>query len=105
MTNTLDGLLTSYSWNHAIRADKVLREKGFQAALIPVPREFSSNCGTSLQFEYARREEAEAALNDSGVKYEAVYRYTPELERQSGETKPIRKRVRGWLAAFRDSGA
>ncbi len=80
MVNTLDGLLTFYSWHHAIRAEKMLREKGFQVALIPAPREFTSNCGTSLRFNYARQVEAQEVLAVAKVRIEAAYRYIPELE-------------------------
>lgn len=100
MVDTLDGLFTFYSWNHAIRAEKVLREKGVQAALIPVPREFSSNCGTSLRFQYAQRTEAQEVLDASRVRFEAVYPYIPELEITSSEEHPAGRRLRRWLVTL-----
>ena len=80
MDDRLDGVFTFYSWNHAMRAEKVLKEAGFQVALIPVPRELSSNCGTCLRFKYAQRTEAQEVLDAFRVRFEAVYPYVPELE-------------------------
>ncbi len=100
MDDKLDGLFTFYSWNHAIRAEKVLEERGFQVALIPVPRELSSNCGTSLRFKYARKAEAEEMLDASRVHFEAAYPYVPELEITGGEESATRQRTSNWLAAL-----
>ncbi len=105
MADTMDGLITFYSWHHAIRADKVLSEKGFRVALIPVPREYSSNCGTSLLLDYARRREAREVLEASRVRFEDVYPYVPELGPVlSGEEPKIGRRVRTWLVGLLGAG-
>ena len=40
-----------YSVNGAIKAEKILKEKGVPYKLIPVPRHLSSDCGLALRFE------------------------------------------------------
>ncbi len=74
----LDGLITFYSWHHALRADKVLRENGFQVSLIPVPREISSNCGTALRFEYHWQPEIVKLLADFKVRIDSTHLYSCE---------------------------
>lgn len=76
----LDGLATFYSWHHALRAEKVLGRLGMEVALIPGPREISSNCGTALRFDYQRLQSVQEVLAKSRVQVEAFHRYVPELE-------------------------
>ena len=40
-----------HSTAHAIRAEKVLDEAGFQIKMIPTPRQLSSDCGMALRFD------------------------------------------------------
>ncbi len=82
----LNGLLTFYSWHHALRADKVLRENGFQVSLIPVPREISSNCGTALRFEYHWHPEVVKLLADLKVRLDSTHLYSCEQQDVDQET-------------------
>ncbi len=77
----LDGLLTFFSWHHALRAETVLVREGFEVLLIPAPRDLSPNCGTALRFGYEQREPALAVLADRKVRIDGMHLYTPELER------------------------
>ena len=76
----LDGLITFYSWHHALRAEKVLRKSGFRVSLIPVPREISSNCGTALCFEYHCQQEVIKMLVNHKVRIDSTHIYTCEQE-------------------------
>ena len=76
----LDGLLTFFASHHAIRAEKTLRESGFDAKLIAGPKELSPNCGTAVRFEYDRRDEAMPLLAARHVEVEAVHRYAPRTD-------------------------
>lgn len=76
----LDGLLTFFASHHAIRAEKILRETGFDAKLIAGPKELSPNCGTAVRFEYERREEAMHLLAERHVEVEEVHRYVPRTD-------------------------
>lgn len=76
----LDGLLTFFTSHHAIRAEKTLRETGFDAKLIAGPKELSPNCGTAVRFEYDRLDEALPLLAARNVEVEAVHRYVPRTD-------------------------
>lgn len=52
------------SVQHALRAEKLLKEAGIPCKLIPVPRHLSSDCGVCLRFEPPLRPRVEAALRD-----------------------------------------
>ncbi len=52
------------SVQHALRAEKLLKEAGIPCKLIPVPRHLSSDCGVCLRFEPHLRPRVEAALRD-----------------------------------------
>ncbi|MFQ5879888.1 MAG: DUF3343 domain-containing protein [Dehalococcoidia bacterium] len=96
----MNGLITFYSWHHAMRAEKVLGRNGFIVRLIPTPRDLSSNCGTALRFSYSRRDEALQVLADSRVRIEATYPYVPELDveaMEDGARRPLKTRLRSWL--------
>lgn len=76
----LDGLITFFASHHAIRADKVLAESGFEVKLIPGPKELSPNCGTALRFRYDEREAAEEVLTTSKVRVDEIIRYQPRTD-------------------------
>ena len=76
----LDGLLTFFASHHAIRAEKVLREAGFVAELIPGPKELSPNCGTAVRFALDRRDEALTALAAAHVEVDEVHAYVPRSD-------------------------
>lgn len=72
-----DGLMTFFSSFHVIRAEKVMRQAGYRVSMVPAPREFTSNCGNALCFEYVRRAEALALLAQRKVEVEAVHALRP----------------------------
>jgi hypothetical protein len=76
----LDGLLTFFASHHAIRAEKILRQAGFAAELIPGPKELSPNCGTAVRFEYDRRDEALPVLTAGHVEVDEVHAYIPRTD-------------------------
>ena len=47
-----------YSTSHAIRIEKLLRDRKVESKLIPVPRQISSDCGVCVRIA---RDEIEAA--------------------------------------------
>ena len=76
----MDGLISFFASHHAIRAEVTLARLGFAARLVPGPREFSPNCGVALRFEYARREDALAALAAKHVRIDGVHQYRPRTD-------------------------
>lgn len=43
-------IVTFHTTNHALTFEKILKEKGIEVKLMPVPRQVSSSCGTAAQF-------------------------------------------------------
>jgi hypothetical protein len=50
-----------------MQAEKVLKKAGFSVKLIPVPRQFSSDCGISLRFDWSDYDKVKATLSASRV--------------------------------------
>jgi len=67
-------LMTFYSTHHALKAEKVLKNNGLKVELIPVPREFSSNCGISLSLLWTDKDVAVVLLTNNGVQIEKIHR-------------------------------
>ncbi len=42
-------MITFESVHYVMKAEKLLRENGFNIKLIPTPREVSSDCGTAIE--------------------------------------------------------
>jgi hypothetical protein len=51
-----------YSTSHAIRAEKILGKAGIACKLVPVPREFSSDCGVCVRVAADEGDRASQAL-------------------------------------------
>ncbi len=66
------GVILVPSTSAALRGEKVLQRAGLQVKLIPVPREISSNCGISIRFAWAEREQVETALAESKVSIDSI---------------------------------
>jgi hypothetical protein len=56
-----------------MRTEKLLLKAGFKIKLIPTPREFSSDCGISIRFEWAYCERIKTLLEEEKVEFEAIY--------------------------------
>lgn len=84
-----NGIITFYSSSHAIHAEKVLKTDGFNAILIPGPKEISPNCGVALQYDYELTTAVQNSLNRAGVTYEAFHEYTVKQQ------KSLMDRLRG----------
>lgn len=53
---TTYGVLLFHTTSAAFRAEGILRRSGLSVKLIPVPREFSSDCGVAARFHWADRD-------------------------------------------------
>ncbi len=67
------GVVLFYTTSSAIRGEKVVRKAGFECSLIPVPREFSSDCGVSLRFFWEDVQRVKDTLNQNKVETSGVY--------------------------------
>lgn len=65
-----------YTTSAAFRAEKALKEARMEARLIPTPRQFSSDCGISLEVGWSQVDRARTLLDRAGVEYSAVREMT-----------------------------
>lgn len=75
-------LITFPSVHYAIRAEKVLRDRGIESKTIPTPRDISASCGLSLLLD--PRYEADIVSGDIPIEREALYLYD-KIERKSSK--------------------
>jgi hypothetical protein len=83
----LDGLLTFFGSHHAIRADKVLGDAGYESELIPGPKELSPNCGTAVRFAFSRSGEVLDLLASHRVEIDSVMEYRPRTDSWPGSRR------------------
>jgi hypothetical protein len=50
-----------------MKAEKLLKGKGIKIALIPVPREISSDCGVAIELPWEDRQAAVSVLEGSNI--------------------------------------
>jgi hypothetical protein len=67
------GVVLFHTTSAVMRAEKLLGKQGFTIKLIPTPRQFSSDCGISLRFDWSQHEQVRSALNEAGVELDAIY--------------------------------
>lgn len=67
------GVVLFHNTSSALRAEKVLGRAKLQTKLIPTPRQFSSDCGIALRFQWEKATEVEAALTAAGVEIAAIH--------------------------------
>lgn len=74
-TNQVEyGVVLFHSVSHALRAERIAMRARLKVKLIPVPRQFSSNCGTALRFYWADGAAIRQALEEARVEIEAIHR-------------------------------
>jgi len=73
-------IITFHTTHFALKAKKVLEKTDQEIEMIPVPREFSSNCGFCCKLPWSEREKAERVLLDSQVEIDQIYRWERDDE-------------------------
>jgi hypothetical protein len=63
-----------------MRAEAVLKRRGWAVQLVPGPRELSPNCGVALRFDYSQRDAVMAALGEHRVRVDGVHFYRPRTD-------------------------
>ena len=56
-----------------MKAEKLLVKKGHSIKLIPTPRQFSSDCGIALRFEWSYCEQVKSMLDEANVEYDSIH--------------------------------
>ena len=67
------GVVLFHTNSAVMRAEKLLKKEGLTVKLIPTPREFSSDCGTALRFEWPQRERVEKVLAEASVEIASIH--------------------------------
>jgi hypothetical protein len=66
------------SIHQVMRAEKLLKGRGMEVNLIPVPREISSDCGVAIELPGNFREETLGLLEEHHFPVMGCYTRTPE---------------------------
>jgi hypothetical protein len=56
-----------------MRAEKLLGKEGYAVKLIPVPRQFSSDCGIALRFDWTQCQRIKLVLDAASVEIDGIY--------------------------------
>jgi len=67
------GVVLFYTTSSAIRAEKLLTKEGYAVRLVPTPRQFSSDCGIALRFDWQQHEQVRSALDKTQVEIDAIH--------------------------------
>jgi hypothetical protein len=67
------GVVLFYTTSSAIRAEKLLTKEGYTIKLVPTPRQFSSDCGVALRFDWHQREQVRSVLDEQRVEIDAIH--------------------------------
>ena len=62
-------IITFATTTQAMAMEKFCADQGLPGRLIPVPREISAGCGLSWKADPAQKDQLEAALRDSDMKW------------------------------------
>jgi len=68
------GVVIFHTSSSALKAEKTLVKGGLKVKLIPTPREFSSDCGMALRFDWPKEIEVRRQLTSASVETAAIYR-------------------------------
>ncbi len=71
--NRILGVVLFHTSSAALRAEKVLLRSGLQVKLIPTPREFSSDCGIALRFNWSDHEQVLIRLASARVDHSSIH--------------------------------
>ena len=66
------GVVLFHTNSAALKAEKILLKKGLKIKLIPTPREFSSDCGVALRFDWRDEPRTTALLELARVETASI---------------------------------
>lgn len=67
------GVVLFYTTSSAIHAEKVLVKAGLIVKLVPTPRQFSSDCGVALRFDWGQLEDVRSLLQAADIDVDSVH--------------------------------
>ncbi len=66
------GVVLFHTSSAALRAEKILRGEELQIKMIPTPRQFSSDCGVALRFEWHSEMRVRALLESARLETASI---------------------------------
>ena len=67
------GVVLFFTNSSVMRAEKLLKKAGCSTKLIPTPREFSSDCGVVLRFDWTDCEQVKLILDTAHLEIDAIH--------------------------------
>ena len=67
------GVVLFHTTSAVMRAEKLLGKEGYSIKLIPTPRQFSSDCGIALRFDWNHGEMVKSVLDEAKVEFDAIH--------------------------------
>lgn len=64
-----------HATSHALKAEKIIRQKNIPCKLIPVPRQLSSDCGVCVRIDSADKDLAQQALEACRIEIDGLYNF------------------------------
>ena len=66
------GVILFFNISSVIRAEKVLKKKDFSIKLIPIPRQFSTDCGIAVRFDWSQSDLVKPVLDEAKIEISAI---------------------------------
>lgn len=67
------GVITFHSTSHALKAEKIMKQKQREVLIVPTLREISSSCGLSLKFRFESLAIVHNDLLAKGLPMDGIY--------------------------------
>ena len=67
------GVVLFHTTSAVMRTEKLLIKEGYSIKLIPTPRQFSSDCGIALRFDWNHCEMVKSVLDEARVEFDAIH--------------------------------
>ena len=67
------GVVLFHTTSAVMRAEKLLIKSGYSIKLIPTPRQFSSDCGIALRFDWNHCDMLKSVLDEAKVEFNAIH--------------------------------
>lgn len=68
------GVVLFHTTSMAMKAEKILCQAGLAVKMIPTPRQYSSDCGFALRFDWSEAERVASLLSTAQVDVGGLYR-------------------------------
>jgi len=75
-------IITFHTTHFSLKAKKVLEKGGIPFETIPVPREFSSDCGFCLKVLWEEKDEVTEILKENNVEFDRLHRWERDEEKE-----------------------